>query len=219
MTEHVPKILIDVGGRPFAEHQVELLRDQGVRDVVYCVGHLGERVEAALGDGRRWDMRFRYSFDGPKLLGTGGALMRALPLLGLAFFVIYGDSYLECDFGAVQSGFAAAGCPALMTVFRNDNRFDTSNVAYDNGRIVRYHKRGPDPDMHHIDYGLSVVSPAAFEGRAPDQPLDLSVVFQDLAARERLAGFEIFERFHEIGSLNGLEETRARIALRGRSAT
>ncbi len=108
LTERMPKILIDVGGQPFAVHQMELLRQQGVTDVVLCVGHLGEQVQATLGDGGRWAIRLQYVFDGPRLLGTGGALRRALPLLGSAFFVMYGDSYLRCPFASVQAAFRRA---------------------------------------------------------------------------------------------------------------
>jgi len=216
LTERVPKILLDIEGRPFAEHQVELLRSQGVTDVVFCLGHLGEMVEAALGDGSRWGMRFQYSFDGPRLVGTGGALLRALPWLGSAFFVLYGDSYLECNFAAVEAAFRSGGRPALMTVFRNDDRFDRSNVVYEDGRILRYHKRGPDPDMHHIDYGLAVLSPSVLDGfTAIDGPLDLATIYQTLVEAGQMTGFEVFERFYEIGSLDGLEQTRQRIARRG----
>src|SRR5580692_5387725 len=133
LTEQVPKILLDVAGRPFAEHQVELLKRHGLSKIVFCLGYLGERVVDALGDGERWQMTFRYVFDGPCLAGTGGALRRALPELGAAFFVMYGDSYLDCDFRAIEASFRASGKPGLMTVLRNDDRWDRSNVELDGG--------------------------------------------------------------------------------------
>jgi N-acetyl-alpha-D-muramate 1-phosphate uridylyltransferase len=141
ITETIPKALVEVAGQPFAMHQAELLRAQGIRDVVWLVGYRADQLEAALGDGSRWELRFTYVHDGPTLLGTGGALRRALPHLGEAFFVMYGDSYLECDFAAVEAAFHASGRSALMTVFRNEGRFDTSNVEYADGTIVRYDKR------------------------------------------------------------------------------
>ena len=216
LTDRVPKILLEVAGRPFAEHQVELLRAQGIRHVVFCVGHLGEQVEQTLGDGRRWGMRFQYVFDGPRLAGTGGAVRRALPLLGPSFFVMYGDAYLPCDFGAVERAFVRSGAPGLMVVFPNDDRWDRSNVQLEQGRIVRYDKAARDGPMRHIDYGLSVLTPEAFAPWLDEtSPLDLEAVYQRLVARGELAAYEVGQRFYEIGSHEGLEETRALLQGRG----
>lgn len=219
LTDRVPKILIEIGGRSFAEHQIDLLRRAGIDRAVYCLGYLGEQVAQFLGDGSRWQMTFSYVFDGDRPLGTGGALRLALPLLGSAFFVMYGDSYLECDFGAVERAFRSSGKPGLMTVFRNQNRWDRSNVACEHGRIIRYDKTGSDPAMQHIDYGLGILTPEAFEAGPPDAAvLDLAVVYQRLIARDGLAGYEVHERFYEIGSLEGLEELRAKLEPRTRTA-
>jgi MurNAc alpha-1-phosphate uridylyltransferase len=215
LTERIPKILLDVAGRPFAEHQVELLKRHGITSVVFCLGHLGEQVAEALGDGRRWQMTFRYIFDGPPLAGTGGALQRALPLLGPAFFVIYGDSYLDCDFDAIESSFHASGKLGLMTVYRNEDRWDRSNVQYDDGLIVRYDKIDRDASMRYIDYGLGVLTPEAFTPWAgTGAPFDLALVYQRLIAGGGLAGYEVPHRFYEIGSLAGLEELRQLIGAR-----
>ncbi len=213
LTERVPKILLDIGGRSFAEHQIDLLRRRGVDRVVYCIGYLGEQVAQFLGDGSRWQMTFSYVFDGEHPRGTGGALRRALPLLGGAFFVTYGDSYLECDFDAVERAFRASGKPGLMTVFRNQNRWDRSNVAYERGRIIRYDKTVSDPTMDCIDYGLGILTPEAFDAAPSDAAvLDLAAVYQRLITHDGLAGYEVHERFYEIGSLEGLEELRAKLA-------
>lgn len=220
LTEQVPKILLDVAGRPFAEHQIDLLRRAGLAHVVYCLGYLGEQVRTALGDGSRWQMTFDYVFDGERPRGTGGALRRALPRLGDAFFVMYGDSYLECDFAAVERGFRASGKRGLMTVFRNENRWDRSNVHYERGRIIRYEKTGSDPALRHIDYGLGILTPGALQlppGGDGNAPLDLATVYQELIARGQLAGYEASDRFYEIGSREGLEELRARLETRGRT--
>jgi NDP-sugar pyrophosphorylase family protein len=216
ITETIPKSLVDLAGRPFAVHQVELLRAQGLVDVVWLVGYRADQLEAALGDGRRWSMRFAYVHDGPVLLGTGGAIRRALPHLGDAFFVMYGDSYLECDFAAVEAAFRTSGCSGLMTVFRNEGRFDTSNVEFIDGRIVRYDKVKRTAAMRHIDWGLGVLKASAFERYAVDQPLDLARVYQDLLSTADLAGYEVDRRFYEIGSPEGLAETDAYLRARNR---
>jgi NDP-sugar pyrophosphorylase family protein len=208
LTAQTPKILLDIDGRPFAEHQLELLRRAGITNVVYCLGYLSDHVQAALGDGRRWGMTFTYVVDGPRPLGTGGAIKAALPHLGSAFFVMYGDSYLRCDYAAVEAGFRASGKQGLMTVFRNEGRWDKSNVAVERGRIIRYDKSSDDPALTYIDYGLGVLTPGAFGSRTSHESFDLSVVYQDLIAKRELAGFEVSERFYEIGSIEGLEALR-----------
>jgi NDP-sugar pyrophosphorylase family protein len=209
ITETLPKALVPVAGRPFAEHQIALLGEQQVTDVVWLVGYRAHQIETALGDGSRWGMRFTYVNDGPVLLGTGGAIRRALPHLGRAFFVMYGDSYLECDFAAVESAFRRAGRSGLMTVFHNEGQFDTSNVEYADGRIVRYDKRHRTPAMRHIDWGLGVFKAEAFEGYPADRPLDLAQVYQDLLARADLTGYEVTHRFYEVGSPEGIADTEA----------
>lgn len=211
-TEQIPKALLPVAGRPFVEHQLALLRRQGYTEVVVCAGYLGEMLERHLGDGARWGMKIRFSFDGAQLLGTGGALRRALPKLGAAFFVLYGDSYLPCDFRAVEKAFASSGLPALMTVFHNQGRWDTSNVVFRDGRILRYDKRDRSAEMQHIDYGLGALSSAALERYPEGAALDLAEVYVELAAQERLAGLEVSQRFYEIGSAAGLAETERFLA-------
>ena len=214
ITETIPKALVEVAGRPFAEHQVEWLRAQGIERIVFLVGYRGEMVSEALGVGARWGLSIEYVFDGPTLLGTGGALRRARDVLGDAFFVMYGDSYLDCDLRAIERAFRASGQPALMTVFGNANRWEASNVLFENGRIVRYDKRHRTPDMQHIDYGLGIVSAMALEPYPPGEPFDLATVYQDLANQGRLAAYEVTSRFYEIGSPDGLEETREYLASR-----
>lgn len=208
MTEAMPKALIEVAGRPFAEHQLDWLRRQGVEHVVWCVGYRGEMIREALGDGGRWNLSLDYVFDGETLLGTGGALRRALPELGEAFFVLYGDSLLTCDLAAVERAFLATRRAGLMTVLRNDDRWDRSNVHYEDGRLLRYDKTHQTPDMRHIDYGLGVLTSRALATFPPDRPFDLALVYQRLLDDNELAAFEVSERFYEVGSPEGLEETR-----------
>ena len=206
LTESIPKVLLEIAGKPFLEHQLALLRDQGVQDVVLCVGFLGESIRDRFGDGRDYGVKIQYSFDGPELLGTGGAIRKALPLLGKAFFVMYGDSYLRIEFSRVANAFRRSGKPGLMTVFHNRGLWDTSNVFFAKGVIKRYDKKLRGPEMQHIDYGLSVFDAAVFASFPPDQVLDLAQVMKSLVDRGDMAGFEARERFYEIGSHEGLQE-------------
>ncbi|SPE57108.1 Nucleotidyl transferase [Verrucomicrobia bacterium] len=214
LTEKVPKVLLPVAGRPFLAHQLELLRSQGLRRVVLCLGFLGEMVAKEFGDGQALGMDLSYSFDGPQLLGTGGALRRALPQLGDRFFVLYGDSYLTAPFAPIASFFEQSGQPGLMTVYRNEGLYDTSNVVFRDGRILVYDKRSRLPEMDYIDYGLSLFRASVFEEWPAARPFDLAEVMQRLVARNQLAGFEVPERFYEIGSPAGMAELETRLAAR-----
>jgi NDP-sugar pyrophosphorylase family protein len=211
ITEHVPKILVDIDGRPFAAHQLDLLKRQGVSRVVYCVGYRGEQVQQVLGDGDQWGLQLEYVFDGPQLLGTGGALRQAVDLLDDAFFVLYGDSYLPCDFASIETAFLRSGKSGLMTVFRNNDAWDRSNVVFADGRILQYDKNVTLPEMRHIDDGLGVLARRSLDGYPRGVFLDLATVYRDLLARDDLAGYEVKERFYEIGSPQGLEELRSLI--------
>jgi NDP-sugar pyrophosphorylase family protein len=212
LTRETPKCLMEVAGRPFIQHQLEQLRGQGVRRVVLCLGFLGEKVVEAVGDGSEFGIEVAYSFDGPELRGTAGAIRRALPMLGPAFFVLYGDSYLECSYAEVQTAFEAAGKLALMTVFHNEGQWDTSNVEFRDGRIVAYDKAARTPAMHHIDYGLGVLDHRAFEVVPESGAFDLATVYREMLRRGELAGFPVTQRFYEIGSVAGLAETQAHLA-------
>jgi NDP-sugar pyrophosphorylase family protein len=206
ITEKIPKSLVSVAGEPFMAHQLRLLHSRGLRRAVMCVGHLGEMIEAEFGDGAAFGVELRYCFDGPRQLGTGGALRQALPLLGEEFFVLYGDSYLPIDYAAVLAALHASGQPGLMTVFRNEGAWDTSNVHFAGGRIVCYDKRERTPEMRHIDYGLGVFRSSVFADRPAGEVFDLADVQRDLVAKGALAGHEVFQRFYEIGSHAGLAE-------------
>jgi len=207
VTATVPKALVPVAGEPFIAHQFRLLRREGARRVVLCVGHLGEMIRDVVGDGHRFGLDVAYSFDGDKPRGTGGALGHALGLLGPVFFVLYGDSYLDVPFAPILAAFGRSRAPALMTVFANAGRWDTSNVLFDGGRVARYDKRAPDPDMRYIDYGLSILTPQALERWQDAESFDLAEVFTTLAAAGLLAGYEVTRRFYEIGTPKGLAET------------
>ena len=207
LTERIPKSLIEIGGRPFLWHQLQLLKRHGIRRAVLALGFLGESIRDRFGDGSEIGIELDYSFDGAAQLGTAGAIRKALPLLPERFFVLYGDSYLTCEYRRVQYEFDASGLPGLMTVFRNEGAFDASNVEYDGGRILRYDKTSRTPSMRHIDYGLGAFHRSVFESIPEGEARDLVDVYQGLLESGKLAAFEVRERFYEIGSPEGLRDT------------
>jgi NDP-sugar pyrophosphorylase family protein len=206
LTEKIPKALIELNGEPFVDHQLRLLRRSGIKHVVLCVAYLGKEIEKVVGDGSRFGLIVEYSYDGDELRGTGGAIRRALPKLGDGFFVMYGDSYLECDFAAVQSSFVNSGKNGLMTVYRNEGRWDRSNIEFANSGILAYDKVNRTPAMKHIDYGLSVFRRAAFLSFLDNESFDIVRLYKTLLSENQLAAYEVTNRFYEIGSNEGIME-------------
>lgn len=205
--EHVrdtPKPLLPVAGEPFVFHQLRLLRRHNARRIVLCVGYLGEQIEETVGDGSSLGLQVTYSYDGPELRGTAGAVRQALPDLGDEFLVLYGDTFLRIDYLDVQRAFRDSGKPALMTVLRNEGRWDASNVLFADGRVIDYDKRSPTAEMKWIDYGLGMMRRGALDVSPAD---DLAEVYAELARLGELAGYEATERFYEIGTPDSLRET------------
>ena len=208
VTEKIPKSLIQVAGKPFICHQLDYLRQQGIKSVVLCIGYLGEMIQEVVGNGSKWDMQVCYSPDGPVPLGTGGAIRQALPLLGENFFILYGDSYLPIDFSDVKKTYINEGKKGLMTVLRNQNKWDKSNVEFDAGQIIEYNKTVIRPKMHYVDYGLGLLQSTTLQTYSAKESFDLSIVYNDLSLNGELAGYEVFERFYEIGSHQGIADTQ-----------
>jgi MurNAc alpha-1-phosphate uridylyltransferase len=206
ITETIPKALVEVAGKPFILRQLDYLRRQGISRVVLCVGFLGEQIEAVVGDGAACGLSVSYSKDWPMLMGTGGALRQALPLLDSQFLILYGDSYLPIDFASVERAFMSSGKPALMTVQRNADEWDKSNVLFVDNVIVEYNKRAPTPSMRHIDYGLGAISAQVLADENTTGPFDLADIYHRLSLSGQLAGYEVHERFYEVGSHKGLAE-------------
>jgi NDP-sugar pyrophosphorylase family protein len=202
-----PKPLLEVAGEPFLIHQLRLLAGHGAREAVICVGYRGEMIESRIG-GECLGVRIAYSYDGPGLDGTLGAIRRALALLPERFLVLYGDTYLRLDYRAAERAWRDSGQPALMAVLRNDGRWDTSNVRYEHGRVLAYNKHAPTPAMSWIDYGLGGLRADALD-RVSDTDSELASLYKTLAQRGELFGYPVSERFYEIGTPAALEETDA----------
>lgn len=206
VTKTIPKSLLLINDEPFVAHQLRLLARNGVKKVVLCVGYLGEQVQKYVGDGAQFGLSVSYSYDGEKPLGTGGAIKQALPLLEKQFFVLYGDSYLPCDYQAVQNAFEVSQKNGLMTVFKNDGQWDKSNVEFSDGNLMAYNKAERTNRMRHIDYGLGMFSREAFNSLPKDTFYDLADLYIELLKQDQLAAYEVKERFYEAGSFSGIKE-------------
>lgn len=205
---NLPKALIPVAGRPFIEHQLELLRKNHVEDVLLCIGYQGEMIEKHVGDGAAFGLKAGYSRESPaRLLGTGGALINAFPMLHEEFMVLYGDSYLPTDYQKVVRAFGARRAPALMCVYRNENKWDRSNVRIEGDSVVFYSKKTGGEKLDYIDYGLSLYRKSVIEKYLNAAlPLDLAQIQEELVARRQMEAYAVQERFYEIGQPAGLAE-------------
>ncbi|MBF0280860.1 MAG: nucleotidyltransferase family protein [SAR324 cluster bacterium] len=218
LTSTLPKAMVDICGQPFLSHQLSLLRKQGLTDIVVCVGFEGKQIESYFGNGKDFGVDLTYSYDGDTLLGTGGALRQAFPFLGDVFMVLYGDSYLDIDYRPAIEAFLeqhqgnVSDSPlALMTVYQNEGHYDQSNVLFRQGHLLQYDKQHPNAEMRHIDWGLGILSKKAFSYTRNSGAFDLADLYQSLVSSKKLMGFEVFTRFYEMGSHQGLEELKALI--------
>ena len=202
----IPKSLVKVGGKPFIAHQLEELSRQGIQDVVLCIGHLGKQIEEYVGDGSIFGLKVRYSRESENLLGTGGAVRKALHLLDESFFILYGDSWLDINYKEVWEAFKNSNCPALMTIYFNNDLFDKSNIEMNEDSIKLYSKKNLNDRMTHIDYGLGIMSSEIIKLYPEGVKFDLSEVYEKLSKKDHLAKFETTKRFYEIGSPSGLIE-------------
>ncbi len=207
ITETVPKSLILVAGKPFIAHQLHLLRKNGIKKVVICTGFLSRQIEDFVGDGSQYDLSVIFSDDGEKLLGTGGAVKKALPLLEEEFFVTYGDTYLTVNFKDVYEYFRTQQSLGLMTVFKNCNAWDKSNIVFKGRQIVRYDKKNKTEDMDYIDYGMGILKKSSFSAMVSKDVFDLAELYQGMISKKQMSAYEVPERFYEIGSMSGLADT------------
>jgi len=211
-TENIPKAMIDVAGKPFIHWQLKMLKKQNIKQVFLCIGHLGEMIEEYAGNGSQYGLSISYSYDGDKLLGTGGAIKKIEDILPEAFFILYGDSYFDISYAPIESAYFKSGKQGLMSVYENEDLYDASNVVFQNRELLSYSKKTKTPDMRHIDYGLCILDKKVFKDFPKDEVFDLAEVYEKLAREKELFGYEVFKRFYEIGSLSGLQELREKLA-------
>jgi MurNAc alpha-1-phosphate uridylyltransferase len=206
LVKESPKCLLKINGRSFVDWQLDLLARNGYKNFVFCVSHKSDLIREHLGDGSDHGVNIQYSIDGDTQLGTGGAIQKAIPILGNEFGVVYGDSYLPIDYSKVEHHFLSSKFESLMTVYKNDNKFDTSNVEFVDGVLINYEKGESSLKMQHIDYGISYFRATAFINWTEQSSFDLSSVSHQLAKSHQLGGYQVYERFYEIGSLKGIED-------------
>ncbi len=212
LTKQLPKCMVPAEGKPFLEHQLRLLASRGVRDIVLCLGYLGERVLEYFGDGHRFGVNLTYVWERSQLLGTAGAIRNAEAVLAPEFFVAYGDSYLLLEYRAIMRRFRESDALAMMVVYRNEDRLEPSNVVMRDGHVIAYDKTTRLPGMVHVNQGLSVLRRRSLRLIPPGIPFSQEQLYQMLIRRRQLLAYETNQRFYEIGSFRGLDEFRRLVA-------
>jgi N-acetyl-alpha-D-muramate 1-phosphate uridylyltransferase len=207
LTESIPKVLVEVANKPFIYHQLKLLESNGIKEIVVALGHFGEKVQNYVEGLDDINMQINYSFDGDKLLGTGGAILNSLTLLSDPFYIMYGDSFLDIDYFEIAKYFLKKDKKALMTVLKNKNHWDRSNIEFSDEKILNYDKENITDRMEYVDYGLGILRKSAFENYSDGEKFDLAELYKKLINRNEMMAFEVKKRFYEVGSFIGINET------------
>lgn len=206
ITTKIPKSMVLIKNKPFLEYQLKLLKSNGLRDIVLCIGYKGAQIKKYFGKGKKFGVSIKYSSDGKKLLGTAGSLKKAEKLLKEEFLLMYGDSYLPFDFQRAIKFFREEKKLGLMTVFKNYNKYEESNVKVSGKMVKKYSKKFRTKDMRYIDYGASIFKKEILKFIPKNKFYDLSLIHKVLIDKEQLLAFDSKKRFYQIGSFEGLEE-------------
>jgi NDP-sugar pyrophosphorylase family protein len=205
IAKNTPKSLIKINNHPFLYHQLIYLEKQGIKEVIICAGHLGFKIKKFI-EKKKINLKIKYFNDGKKLLGTGGAIKKILPFLKNNFFVMYGDSYLPINFRNVQKLYINSKKLGLITIYKNKNKLDKSNIILKSGNIY-YDKFKPIKGMHYIDYGLNILNKRVFKYFNLKKKFDLAEVLNLISKKNLLTFMLVKKRFYEIGSLHGIKDT------------
>jgi len=209
-TKDLPKSMIPINGVPFISYQLELLKKNGVTDVILSIGYKGDVIRGYVGNGKKWGINIQYSDEGDVLRGTGGAVrwIAEQNLLPKKFFLLYGDSYLMVNYQAIWKIFDNNKKSILLTVYKNNGRWDKSNIIFENGKIILYNKYAPDKTkMNFIEYGLSIFTKKIVHNYFfQRENFDLADIYNLLSKQSLLTGYEVKNRFYEIGSQQGLKD-------------
>jgi NDP-sugar pyrophosphorylase family protein len=204
LTSNQPKSMIQILGKPFIEYQFDLLTKSSVTDVVLCLGYQGKQITDYCGDGCKFGVDLKYSFE-EKSLDTAGALKLAAPLLQDYFFTLYGDSYVFIDFKEMMSVLKSKKRIGVMSVYQNHDRFDKSNTAVSDGRVTFYSKEKRE-NLKYIDYGVNLFRKDVLQLIPEEEPYSMGALFNRLIEQNELLAYDVKKRFYEIGSVNGLTE-------------
>jgi N-acetyl-alpha-D-muramate 1-phosphate uridylyltransferase len=212
----VPKALLSVAGRPFIDRKIEELAAAGVTEVFLLIGHNAASIEDHFGASPA-TIDVHLIADGERLLGTAGAIRAALDRLPPVFWVTYGDTFLDAPMAQIEQSFVNSDALAVMTVLKNEDRWQTSNVSVEDGEVTVYDKTASPGSHCYIDYGLILFRAKCFATLASGDVCDLSTVLRALIANRALSAAEVTVPFRDIGTPEALAETSEFFSQRERS--
>lgn len=208
LAKKTPKSMMDINGKPFIEHQIEMLKKQNIKNIVLCTGHLSEKIESYLGDGKNFGVDIKYSYDGGKRLGPMGAVKNAESILEKDFFIMYGDSYIFVDFNKVYDFYKENNELVCMVVYKNKNKYDKSNLIVENNRVIGHKDLKVEGKIEYIDYGTSILNKKSLDFIPKDSFFSTEDFFKKMIKKNQLLAYEIKKRFYHIGNPKALEEFR-----------
>ncbi len=206
LTNDMPKPMIPVNGKPFLEYELSLLKSNGITDFVICLGYLGNLIQEYFGNGDKFGIRIDYCYDGDKPMDVIGALKRAEPLLHDRFFMTYADCYLRADYAIAMQELEKSKKMAMMLVFKNHNKYGTSDVEVFEGRVINYNKKVQTSNMIYINYGVTVLRRDSLKIVPADTAYGEEEFFGKLIRDGQLIAHVVGERFYEIGTIQSLSE-------------
>ena len=202
-TKKIPKCLIEINGKPFLYHQLEYLKKNNIKNVIVSVNYLGGKISSYLKKNIDF-INTKIVNDGKRPLGTGGAIIKSLRFLKKNFYIIYGDSYLNFNLKKL----AKKKNLATMAIFRNNNKYDKSNIELKKLGKIFYHKNNENKKLKYIDYGVSYVNKRIFKEIKKNIKFNLPDFFDEISKRNMLSGYKVIKRFYEIGSYNGIKDLK-----------
>ncbi len=204
ITGGAPKALLPIGPKLFIDWQLMWLKKIGISDVILALGHgsqsIVDYIEKVQSD--KAYPQVNYSFDGDKLLGTGGAIKRAAKLLSPNFYVTYGDTIVFLNAKDMAKEHNASGKAMTLAIIQNRNQGDASNVRLVNGEVY-YDKFNRTADMDYIDYGMSIVNKDYFMKNTPEGAFDYATFTNNACKAKQVQGYFVKTLFQEIGSPSG----------------
>ncbi len=203
--KNIQKCMIKIKNKPFIHYVLTNLEKNKVKNVIFLLGHRSKDVTKFLNKKKYlYNLKIQISYDGKNLLGTGGAVKKSLDLINNDFILTYADSYLEYNFQKIVKYYLKNKLTSLITVYKNKNGTDKSNIILKNNKIINYGKDNLN-QYNYIDWGISIFNKNIFKG-IKKRKFDLNLIYNTQIEKKLLYGYRVFKKYREIGTPSSLIE-------------
>jgi NDP-sugar pyrophosphorylase family protein len=204
ITDRLPKCMTPVGDKPFLYYLLQLFKEKGTDEVILCTGYLGEQIEEYFGNGKNMGLRLLYSRENGCLLGTGGALKLAEPILHDSLLVVNGDTYLNIDYKTIYEDFNMSKAQALIVASQCPTDTCGDLAVDDNFNVTAYDKTNP-VGKDYVNAGVMGLKRDILAEVNPAQVVSLEAdIFPNLISRGDVRACITAKQFYDIGSFSGL---------------